>query len=441
MGLATMGMHVFRLPDVGEGIAEAEIVAWHINVGETIREDQPLVDVMTEKATVEIGAPVSGKVVERRGEAGDMVPVGTELVVIATDGDRSPLSAEGRDEGPMQTSRPGSVDASQTASAPTSPADPSSTPAMASNPSLRLSPAWEAGEQQTEAEADRPAKPLAAPAVRARATALGIDLAGVRGTGAGGRIRHEDLDAILLARATRPVALTPSRDAVEEIRVIGLRRQIAQAMQEAKRRIPHFSYVEEVDVSALEALRHDLNADAADGAKLTLLPFLIRAIVKAISEHPGVNAHHDDEAGLIRRYAAVHMGVATQTRRGLLVPVIRHAEARHLDDIAAEIRRLSDLARSGKASREELSGSTITVSSLGSLGGIAATPIVKPPEVAIVGVNRMVERPVVREGQIVIRKIMNLSSSFDHRVVDGFDAASFIQTVKRYLETPARLFM
>ena len=391
-----MGMHVFRLPDVGEGIAEAEIVAWHVKVGESVKEDQPLVDVMTEKATVEIGAPVSGEVVERKGEAGDRVPVGTELVVIATDGDA-------RQRVGTPVARP---------------------------------PSPLAGE------GDRPTRPLAAPAVRTRAQALGVDLASIAGTGPDGRIQHQDLDAILLARAKQPSVVAPPRDAVEEIRVIGLRRQIAEAMQDAKRRIPHFSYVEEVDVSALEELRRDLNARAGeDAAKLTLLPFLIRGIVKAIPEHPGVNAHFDDAAGIIRRHAAVHMGVATQTRRGLLVPVIRNVEARDLHDIAAEIRRLSDLARAGKASREELTGSTITVSSLGPLGGIAATPIVKPPEVAIVGVNRIVERPVVRGGQIVIRKMMNLSSSFDHRVVDGFDGASFIQTVKGFLETPARLFM
>jgi len=453
-----MGMHVFRLPDVGEGIAEAEIVAWHVAVGESIKEDQPLVDVMTEKATVEIGAPVSGKVVERKGEAGDMVPVGTELVVIATDGDRSPsptdlglardqhysaqvgqarlASGEGPGEGSAPSSPTGSAPTSQTESAPTSQAEPPSTsPRLEVNPSPRPFPA--------SGEGERPTKPLAAPAVRTRAAALGIDLAAIAGSGPDGRVQHADLDAILLRHSPRPSPpAEPVRDAVEEVRVIGLRRQIAQAMQEAKRRIPHFSYVEEVDVSALEALRLDLNERRAEGAaKLTLLPFLIRGIVKSIPDHPGVNAHFDEEAGIIRRYAAVHIGVATQTRRGLLVPVIHHAEARDLHAIAAEIGRLSESARAGKASREELSGSTITVSSLGPLGGIAATPIVKPPEVAIVAVNRIVERPVVRDGQIVVRKMMNLSSSFDHRVVDGFDAASFIQALKGYLETPARLFI
>jgi 2-oxoisovalerate dehydrogenase E2 component (dihydrolipoyl transacylase) len=452
-----MGMHVFRLPDVGEGIAEAEIVAWHVAVGQTVKEDQPLVDVMTEKATVEIGAPVSGKVVERKGEAGDMVPVGSELVVIATDGadvsaaangapadgrSPSPLAGEGRGEGSTPTSPAATVNVT-----PPPAGDPS--PAPAANPSPQSSPAREEGERPragrtsgTRLQRGIP-RPLAAPAVRARAAQLGIDLAAMEVTGPEGRIRHEDLDAILISRSVRPAPVAEApRDTVEEVRVIGLRRQIAQAMQDAKRRIPHFSYVEEIDVTALEALRRDLNERRGEQtAKLTLLPFLIRAMVKAIPDHPGVNVHFDDDAGIIRRYAAVHIGVATQTRRGLLVPVIRHAEAHDLYAIANEIGRLSESARAGKATREELSGSTITVSSLGPLGGIAATPIVKPPEVAIVGVNKIVERPVVRDGQIVIRKMMNLSSSFDHRVVDGFDAASFIQTLKGYLETPARLFI
>lgn len=458
-----MGKHVFRLPDVGEGIAEAEIVAWHVAVGETVKEDQPLVDVMTEKATVEIGAPVSGKIVERKGEAGDVVPVGTELVTIAMDGadgeeaetvsslelnatpggrSPSPLAGEGRGEGSTPTS-------SSPELAPRSPPPALElAPALAVNPSPRPSPTRGEGELMpavgdSESERPRSVKTLAAPAVRTRAAQLGIDLASIEGSGPGGRIQHEDLDAILISRSARPApAVKTGADAVEEIRVIGLRRQIAQAMQDAKRRIPHFSYIEEIDVTALEELRRDLNEPRADGApKLTLLPFLIRGMIKAIPEHPEVNAHFDDEAGIIHRHTAVHMGIATQTRRGLLVPVIRHAEAYDLHGLAAEISRLSESVRAGKATREELSGSTITVSSLGPLGGVAATPIVKPPEVAIVGVNKIVERPVVRDGQIVIRKMMNLSSSFDHRVVDGFDAASFIQTLKAYLEAPARLFI
>lgn len=398
-----MGTYVFKLPDVGEGVAEAEIVAWHVNVGDIVKEDQPLVDVMTEKATVEIGAPVSGKILARKGAEGDMAAVGAELVVIAT-GDKTATA-----------------------------------PLPAAGDGVRH--AAVAGVRRGERAGK---KPLAAPAVRKRAVSLGIDLAMVEGTGPDGRIRHEDLDAVLLARgggAERPAAPEP-REGIEEVRVIGLRRQIAEAMIEAKRRIPHFSYVEEVDVTELEELRDALNARFKDvRPRLTLLPLLIRAVTRALPGHPGINAHYDDAAGIIRRYAAVHVGVATQTRRGLLVPVVRHAEARDPWGIAAEIARLTEAARSSKAGREELSGSTITISSLGPLGGIAATPIVRPPEVAVVGVNRIVERPVVREGQIVIRKMMNLSSSFDHRVVDGYDAAAFIKSLKECLETPALLFV
>jgi 2-oxoisovalerate dehydrogenase E2 component (dihydrolipoyl transacylase) len=397
-----LGNYVFKLPDVGEGIAEAEIVAWHVNVGETVEEDHPLVDVMTDKATVEISSPVGGRILSRRGEAGDKASVGSELVVIET---------EDKEAAPT----------SSTVAAPV--AEPS--------------PKASAAQRSTDH------KPAAAPAVRARARALGIDLAAVEGSGPDGRVMHEDLDRTIGQRdGGRAHPASVRREGIEEIRIIGLRRQIAQTMLEAKRRIPHFTYVEEVDVTALEALRRDLN-DGQDGGlpRLTLLPFLIRGLVKVLPDHPGINAHFDDEAGIIRRYAEVNVGIATQTRRGLLVPVIRHAETLQLPDIAREIVRLSEAARTGKASREELSGSTITVTSLGPLGGIAATPIIKPPEVAIVGVNRIVERPTVHGGEIVIRKLMNLSSSFDHRIVDGFDAASFIQALKTSLEAPARLLL
>jgi 2-oxoisovalerate dehydrogenase E2 component (dihydrolipoyl transacylase) len=399
-----MGNFVFKLPDVGEGVAEAEIVAWHVKVGDTVKEDDPLIDVMTDKATVEIGAPVAGKIVSRKGEAGDKAAVGNELVVIATD--------------EAQTSQPKTLP--ETAPIPSPPAEP---------PRARES-------------SERKRAPLAAPAVRARARTLGVDLVDIEGSGPDGRITHDDLDRILLksrvsseARASR----APAKDEIEEIRVIGLRRQIAETMLDAKRRIPHFTYVEEVDVTALETVRKDLNEARVD--RLTVLPFIIRALVKIMPEHPGINAHFDDNEGVIRRHAAVNCGIATQTRRGLLVPVIRHAEALDVQELASEIARLSEATRSGKIGREELVGSTITVTSLGPLGGIAATPIIKPPEVAIVGVNRIAERPVVRDGRIVVRKVMNLSSSFDHRVVDGFDAASFIQSLKALLESPARLLV
>lgn len=399
-----MATYVFRLPDVGEGTAEAEIVAWHADVGDEVTEGAPLVDVMTEKATVEIDAPVSGRITARRGKIGDMAPVGATLVEFETDADEA--------------------------------AAPPPAPAPAPKP-------------QPEAKAPEPAPPPprapggpveAAPAVRTRARALAIDLTKVRGSGPGGRIEHADLDALLTAGAPRAAA--PQRDEVEEIKIVGLRRKIAERMQESKRRIPHFSYVEEVDVTALEDLRRHLNDEAGAGRpKLTVLPFLALTMVRAIPRHPGVNAHFDDEAGVIRRHAAVHLGIAAQTPGGLMVPVLRHAETLDLWGIAAEIGRLAAAARDGKASREELSGSTITISSLGPLGGIAATPIVNPPEVAIVGVNRVAERPMVRHGRIEVRRMMNLSSSFDHRVVDGWDAAAFIQSVKALLEAPATLFL
>jgi 2-oxoisovalerate dehydrogenase E2 component (dihydrolipoyl transacylase) len=403
-----LGVYVFKLPDVGEGVAEAEIVAWHAEVGDNVKEDQPLVDVMTDKATVEIGSPVAGKILSRRGEKGDVVPVGEELVSISTQDVQK---------------EPAPKTAAPTQAPPSPPAQPA------------------AGVGGIKELSER--KPIAAPAIRARAAALGIDLAMVEGSGPGGQILHKDLDAVLLRGEERkPAPAGAARDTVDEIRLIGLRRQIAQTMQEAKRRIPHFSYIEEVDATALEALRSDLNDEPAEGrSKLTLLPFLVRALVKTLPDHPGINAHFDDEASVIRRHAAVHIGVATQTENGLMVPVVRHAETLDLFDIAREIIRLSEAARAGKASREELTGSTITISSLGRLGGVAATPIIKPPEVAIIAINRIVDRPTVHDGEIVIRKMMNLSSSFDHRVVDGFDAASFIQTVKAYLEAPARLLV
>jgi 2-oxoisovalerate dehydrogenase E2 component (dihydrolipoyl transacylase) len=404
-----LGIYVFKLPDVGEGTVEAEIVAWHVEVGDTVKEDQPLVDIMTDKATVEIPSPVAGKILSRKGEKGDLASVGDELLTIATEEQEKAAA--------------------------------STVPAAAPAEPMPIQPT-----QLEEVGATKPSsqhRPKAAPAVRTRAAVLGIDLASMKGTGPQGQILHQDLDAVLLRRQAREIP--SSRDArhgIEEIRVIGLRRQIARAMQEAKRRIPHFSYVEEVDVTTLETLRSDLNDRRAEGRpRLTLLPFLILALVKVLPDHPGINAHFDDDEGIIRRHADIHVGIATQTKDGLVVPVIRHADTLGLFEIAIEIGRLTEAARAGKASREELAGSTITISSLGPLGGIAATPIIKPPEVAIVAVNKIVIRPVVHEGRIVARKMMNLSSSFDHRVVDGFDAASFIQGLKTCLEAPATLLV
>jgi 2-oxoisovalerate dehydrogenase E2 component (dihydrolipoyl transacylase) len=392
-----MGRYVFKLPDVGEGTAEAEIIKWHVAVGDEIREEQPLVDIMTDKATVEIASPVSGRVVSRTGEEGTKAAVGSELVVFETAG------GEAVEQPQMQRPEPAK-------------------PAVA---------AIKVGS-----------KSLASPAVRSRASALGVDLATVTGTGPGGRIGHGDLDATLVKKQVPPTTtpvLGAKEEGAEDIKIFGLRRRIAERMQDAKRRIPHFAYVEEVDVTELEDLRRKLNASSGNRVHLTPLPFLIRALIKSIESHPGVNAHFDDAQGVIRRFKSVHTGIATQTERGLLVPVIHHAESKDIWQLGTEIARLSEGARTGKSSREELAGSTITVTSLGALGGIAATPIINSPEVAIIGVNRIAERPVVRDGTITIRKMMNLSSSFDHRIVDGFIAAAFIKSVKDCLESPTAL--
>jgi 2-oxoisovalerate dehydrogenase E2 component (dihydrolipoyl transacylase) len=430
-----MGRYVFKLPDVGEGTAEAEIVVWHAAVGDEIEEDQPLVDVLTDKATVEMTAPVSGRIVSVHGEPGEMAAVGSPLAVIEVEG---PGNADTQSAAPPAT-KPHAAPKAKSGPAPPAVAVeplPEPTPPRAEAPPPSISPspvARVAGE-----------KPLAPPAVRRRARELGIRLQFVPGTGPAGRISGEDLDRFLDSGGEPRAGGgdRTRRDGVHEVKVIGLRRKIAEKMQESKRRIPHFAYVEEIDVTELEDLRVHLNAAKnADRPRLTLLPFLIRALVQVLPRYPQINARFDDEAGVVHRHDGVHVGIATQTANGLIVPVLRHAEARDLWDCAAEIARVAAAARDGKATAEELRGSTITVTSLGPLGGIATTPVINHPEVAIIGPNKIVERPVVRQGQIVVRKMMNLSSSFDHRVVDGYDAADFIQKVKALLEHPALLFM
>ena len=436
-----MGRFVFKLPDVGEGIAEAEVVSWHVAVGSTVAEDDPLVDVMTDKATVEIPSPRAGRVLAITGGPGDKVRVGAELLVLDVDNAEAALPQDDA------ASRGAAV---APLAAPTIP-----TPAASAGPLLTVAKARRtpqtSGREQIEAAvaSARPtgAKPLASPAVRRRAHELGIALQFIPGTGPAGRIGHADLDAYIASGGS--AAVVASRTAgsarlerIEAIKIIGLRRRIAERMQESKRRIPHYSYVEELDVTTLEELRAHLNArHVADRPRLTLLPFLIRALVCAIPRFPQVNALFDDETGIVRRHAALHIGIATQTPQGLMVPVVRHAEALDLWEVASEISRLAAATRDGTAARDELSGSTLTITSLGPIGGIVTTPVINLPEVAIIGVNRIVERPVAHGGQIVIRKMMNLSSSFDHRVVDGWEAAQFVQELKGLLEQPASLFV
>ncbi len=435
-----MGIYVIKMPDIGEGIAEVELVAWNVKVGDMVKEDQILADVMTDKATIEIPSPVVGKVLALGGAAGQVMAVGSELIRIEVEGAGN-VSA-GAPAAPIKAAAaPAAVAAAPVAAVAATPvaAPAAPKPANASK-TVAAGAARQAGE-----------KPIASPALRKRAWDLGVELQFVPGSGLAGRITQDDLDAYLarsLARDANPQtggsAVNRYRELNDEqaIPVIGLRRKIAQKMQDAKRRIPHFSYVEEVDVTELEALRTQLNTRwGKERGRISLLPLLMRAVVLAARDFPQINARFDDEAGIVTRHAAVHIGIAAQTESGLMVPVIRHAEARDLWSCASEMARLAEGARTGKATREELSGSTITISSLGALGGIVSTPVINHPEVAIVGVNKMVERPMVRNGQVVIRKMMNLSSSFDHRVVDGMDAAEFIQAIRGYLECPVTLFV
>jgi 2-oxoisovalerate dehydrogenase E2 component (dihydrolipoyl transacylase) len=421
-----MARYEFKLPDIGEGIAEAEIVAWHVKVGDTIKEDQQIADMMTDKATVEMESPVAGKVVELAGEVGDQVPIGSVLAVIETEGaDRAAEPVEdSKDERPLAD---GAVEAT--------PEIAKEIPVAAAE-AERPKPAPRVEPEVADKEPQR-GHVLASPAVRARARDLGIDLSQVKTTG--DRIRHSDLDAYLLYNGGSVGQRGTAPRADETVKVVGLRRKIAENMAEANRRIQHFTLVEEFDVTALEDTRAMMNGDRGSNPKLTLLPFLITALTRGLAEWPMLNATFDDEAMVITRHGSVQMGIATQTPNGLMVATVRDAQSRSVWELASEILRLSEAARSGKASREELSGATFTISSLGPMGGITSTPVVNPPQVAIVAVNKIEDKLVPVDGEIEIRKRMNLSLSCDHRVVDGWDAASFMQTLKGYIENPLRL--
>ena len=428
-----MGRYTFKLPDIGEGIAEAEIVAWHVKVGDRVEEDGRLADMMTDKATVEMESPVAGTVIEVAGEVGDVVAIGSPLVVIEVEGE-----AESEPEPAKPENRAPEVLAETSPPPPPPPSspvivEPAPPPPPAAAPSSPSRPVAVASH----------AKVMASPAVRARAAELGIDLADVR-PAEGNRVRHADLDAFLAYSGSGGYRAPGLQGQDQQVKVIGLRRRIAENMAASKRHIPHFSYVEECDVTGLEEMRAQLNANRGDRPKLTMLPFLITALCKALPRFPMINARYDDEAGVVTRYAAVHLGMAAQTPAGLMVPVIRNAQDRNLWQLAAEIARLAEAARDGTAKSEELSGSSITLTSLGPLGGVAHTPVINRPEVAIIGPNRIIERPMfVPDGiggeRIEKRKLMNVSISCDHRVVDGWDAASFVQAVRQLLETPVLL--
>jgi 2-oxoisovalerate dehydrogenase E2 component (dihydrolipoyl transacylase) len=457
-----MARFEFKLPDIGEGIAEAEIVAWHIKVGDEVREDQQLADMMTDKATVEMESPVAGRVLELAGEVGDQIPIGSVLVVIETEG----VASEGADETSADGERHDEVALADglveerpelEAAIPSTGedrrgddrrdgedrrAEPREDPDRRQGDRREAAAAPAPGERvglnpQPEPPGKAKLKILASPAVRARARDLGVDLAQVKT--AADRIRHSDLDSYLLYNGGSVSRSGGQRRQDETVKVVGLRRKIAENMQEAKRRIPHFTLVEEYDVTALEQTRSMMNSDRGGNPKLTLLPFLITAMARTLADYPQLNTRYDDDENVLHRSGAVHMGMATQTPNGLMVPVIRNADRLSIWDIAGEILRLSEAARTGKAGREELSGSTITISSLGPMGGIASTPVINRPEVAILAVNKVEEKVVPVEGELEIRKRMNLSLSCDHRVVDGWDAANFMQDLKKLVEAPLKL--
>ena len=414
-----MSEHVIKLPDVGEGITEAEVVEWHVSVGDAVEEDDLLGAVMTDKAAVDIPSPVAGIVSALGGEIGDILAVGSDYVCIELD-----------------------AEAAATISKPEPEPEPEPEPDQA-----KVTPPPSVERPAEVLKADSP-RVTASPAVRRRAYEHGVALHFVRGTGPAGRVTHSDLDSFLSgkvdsgASVAAPQGSSLPQDMVEEIKVVGMRRQIAQKMQEAKRRIPHFSYVEESDVTTLEELRAQLNNNKKpEQPKLTLLPFIVLALVRALEEFPQMNARFDDEAQIIRRHGRVHLGIAAQTDRGLMVPVIHNVQTMDVWALASKIAELAEAARAGKIRRDDLTGATITLTSLGALGGIVTTPVINYPEVAIVGVNRIVTRPGFVEERVVPRKLMNLSSSFDHRVVDGFEAAEFIQRIRSYIEFPSTIFI
>ena len=428
-----MAKYDFKLPDIGEGVVEGEVVTWHVSVGDSVSEDDPIVDVMTDKATVTIPSPTDGTVLSLNGEVGDMIAVGSEQIEFDTDGPAL--------EGPRDAEEPEVVEEEK--------------PEVEKKPPAKIERKVEVKEPEISKPIERSAPEisvsssktvLASPAVRRRARESGIDLSSLNGSGPAGRIRHADIDAFVAGggavMGAPPVAYSTKRSGISEVKIVGLRRKISEQMVKSAFSIPHFSYFEEVDVTELEALRQALNASRGeDQPKLTYLPFIMLALAKIMPEHPECNGHFYDEEGVVHRHEAVNLGIATQTDRGLYVPVVKNVEAMDVWQAASDLIRVSGAARTGTASLDDLTGSTFTITSLGREGGLGATPIINHPEMAILGVHKAREMPVVRSGNIVVRRIMNLSSSFDHRVIDGADGASLVQHLKRMLEHPAMIFM
>ena len=427
-----MGTFAFKLPDIGEGVVEGEVVEWMVAKGDTVKEDDPILSVMTDKATVEIPSPCDGTVTKIIGDAGDILPVGVVCIEFEVEGDGN-ASASEDEPAPAEEEKNEPVAEPEPAPEPSEP-EPAPAPVAVAGPAVERTPGT---------------KPLASPAVRQRARAAGVDLYHVAGSGPAGRITHADLDVHLSGGASRASSTMPmgssakvAKTGTEEIKVIGLRRKIADSMMASYSTIPHFSYFEEVDVTELESLRQHLNATRPEGApKLTYLPFIMLALVKGLGQRPECNALFDDDAGVVTRHEAIHLGIATQTDRGLYVPVVKHVEAMDVWTAAAEMGRVTQATRDGKAGADELSGSTFTIKSLGRMGGLGATPIINKPEVGILGVHNAKDRAVVIDGRVEVRRIMNLSSSWDHRVVDGHDGASLVQLLKSMLEHPATIFM
>ncbi len=442
-----MSRYVFKMPDLGEGTVSAEVVAWHVKPGDLVQEDQVMCEVMTEKAAVEMPAPVTGRVLSITGQPGDMVAVGAELVVFDTDATSAAAGAAPAAKTPAPPPaepllpQRRATDVSQTGA--------QSNKQPAASEKQQVASAAQSAHDQNGSGSHR--RIMASPASRRRAAEAGLDLATVSGSGPAGRIAPGDIDSALASGAARdaPPSMNARanetrepRNGTEEVKIIGLRRVIAERLTESARSIPQYSYVEEIDLTRLEALRKHLNDRRPPNAPpLTFLPFIVSALTRVLAKFPQCNALYDSARGVLVKHKAVHVGIATQTPQGLKVPVVRNAESLSLHDLGAEIRRVSEAARNNKSPREELTGSTITVTSLGKLGGVASTPMINMPEVSIIGINKAIERAVVVDGQIAIRLMMNLSSSFDHRFVDGYDCALMIQALKDLIEQPATIFI